>query len=264
MNLIIFGPPGAGKGTQSQNISKKFNLYKLSTGDLLRNEIKNKTEIGKKIEQIIDHGDFVTDDVVNKINKYVDNLIKDDLKAKKQDAGANLAGNVKQEFDLDSKFEHGDFVTDDIVNKILKIFVTNPSNRNKIIFDGYPRNITQAENLEIILNEDNQFISFILFLNVTREVIEKRILGRIICEKCNQTLNEYLNKEEIEQHECGDNFLIKRKDDNIETIITRYEDYMKKTKPVLDFYSTRSYFHEIDANQKIQVITNKIEHILKL
>ena len=48
MNLIIFGPPGAGKGTQSQNIAKKFDLYKLSTGDLLRNEIKNKTEVGKK------------------------------------------------------------------------------------------------------------------------------------------------------------------------------------------------------------------------
>jgi len=211
VNVIIIGPPGAGKGTQSQNIAKKFDLYKLSTGDLLRNEIKNKTEIGKKIEQIIDHGDFVTDD---------------------------------------------------IVNKILKIIVTNSSHRNRIIFDGYPRNITQAENLEIILNEDNQSISFILFLNVTREVIEKRILGRIICEKCNQTLNEYLNKEEIEQHECGDNYLIKRKDDNLETIITRYEDYMKKTKPVLDFYSSRSYFHEIDGSQKIQVITSKIEQIL--
>ena len=213
MNLIIFGPPGAGKGTQAQNIAKKFNLYKLSTGDLLRNEIKNKTAIGKKIKQII---------------------------------------------------EHGDFVTDDIVNKILKTVVTNSSNRNKIIFDGYPRNITQAENLEIMLNSDNQSISFILFLNVTREVIEKRILGRIICEKCNQTLNEYLNKEEIEQHECGDNYLIKRKDDNLETIITRYEDYMKKTKPVLDFYSSRSYFHEIDGSQKIQAITGKIEEILRV
>ena len=211
MNLIIFGPPGAGKGTQAQNVAKKFNLFKLSTGDLLRNEIKNKTEIGKKIEQIIDHGDFVTDD---------------------------------------------------IVNKILKIVVTNSSYRNRIIFDGYPRNITQAENLEIILNEDNQNISFILFLNVTREVIEKRILGRIICEKCNQTLNEYLNKEEIEQHECGDNYLKKRKDDNQETVITRYEEYMKKTKPVLDFYSSRTYFYEIDGSLKIQAITSKIEQIL--
>ena len=211
MNIILFGPPGAGKGTQAQKIVNKFNLYQVSTGDLLRNEIKNKTEIGKKIEQIIDHGGFVTDD---------------------------------------------------IVNKILKTVVTNSSNRNKIIFDGYPRNITQAENLEVMLNSDNQFISFILFLNVTREIIEKRILGRIICEKCNQTLNEYLNKEEIEQHECGDNYLKKRKDDNQETVITRYEEYMKKTKPVLDFYSSRTYFHEIDGSQKIQVITNKIEQIL--
>jgi len=211
VNLIIFGPPGAGKGTQSQNIANKFNLYKLSTGDLLRNEIKNNTEIGKKIEQIIDHGDFVTDD---------------------------------------------------IINKLLKIVVTNSSYRNRIIFDGYPRNITQAENLEIILNEDNQSISNILFLNVTRDVIEKRILGRIICEKCNQSLNEYLNEEEIKQHKCGNSYLKKRKDDNQETVITRYEEYMKKTKPVLDFYSSRSYFYEIDGSQKIQVITNKIEQIL--
>ena len=213
MNLILLGPPGAGKGTQAEFISNRFNLYQLSTGDLLRSEIKNKTEIGKKIAQII---------------------------------------------------EHGDFVTDDIVNKILKIVVTNSSYRNRIIFDGYPRNITQAENLDIMLNEDNQSISFILFLNVTREIIEKRILGRIICEKCNQTLNEYLNKEEIEQHECGDNYLKKRKDDNQETVLTRYEEYMKKTKPVLDFYSFRRYLHEIDGASKIQVITNKIEQILRV
>ena len=211
MNLILLGSPGAGKGTQAELIAKKFNLYRMSTGDLLRKEIKNKTEIGKKIDKIITYGGFVSDD---------------------------------------------------IANKILKTVITNPAHRNKIIFDGYPRNITQAENLEIMLNEDNQYISFILFLNVTREVIEKRILGGIICEKCNQTLNEYLNKEEIEQHECGDNYLKKRKDDNQETVITRYEEYMKKTKPVLDFYSSRSYFYEIDASQKIQVITNKIEQIL--
>ena len=213
MNVIIFGPPGAGKGTQAQNLVKKFNLYQLSTGDLLRSEIKKKTEIGKKIEQIITQGDFVKDD---------------------------------------------------IVNELLKKFITNYNYRNKIIFDGYPRNIYQAENLEVMLNSDNQSINFILFLKVTRETVEKRILGRIICEKCNKTMNEYFNKEEIDKHECEKNYLKKRKDDNQETIITRYDEYMKKTKPVLDFYSSRSYFHEIDGNQKIQVITGKIEQILKV
>ena len=212
MNVIIFGSPGAGKGTQAQNIVNKFKLHQFSTGDLLRSEIKNKSEVGNKIEQIIDQGDFVSDD---------------------------------------------------IVNKLLKKFITNPSYRNRIIFDGYPRNITQAESLEIMLNTDNQSINCILFLKVNREIIEKRILGRIICEKCNKTLNEYL-KEEIEKHECGTTYLKKRKDDNQESIITRYEEYIKKTKPVLDFYSSRTYFHEIDGSQKIQVITNNIEHILKV
>ncbi len=213
MNVIIFGPPGAGKGTQAQSLVKKLNLYQLSTGDLLRSEIKKKTEIGKKIEQII---------------------------------------------------AQGDFVTDDIVNELLKKFITNYNYRNKIIFDGYPRNINQAKTLEVMLNSDNQSINFILFLKVTRETVEKRILGRIICEKCNRTMNEYFNKEEIDKHECEKNYLKKRKDDNQETIITRYEEYMKKTKPVLDFYSSRSYFHEIDGNQKIQVITGKIQQILNV
>jgi len=213
VNLILLGPPGAGKGTQAQIISNKLNLYKLSTGDLLRNEIKNKTEIGKQIDQIISQGEFANDE---------------------------------------------------IVNKLLKKVVTKPSFRNRIIFDGYPRNLTQAKNLEIILNEDNQSINFILFLKVSREVIETRVLGRIICEKCNKTFNKHLNNEDIEKHECGNNYLKKREDDNQEVVITRYDEYIKKTKPVLDFYSSRSYFHEIDGSQKIQVITGKIEQILRV
>ena len=213
MNVIILGSPGSGKGTQSQNIIKNFQLHQVSTGDLLRNEIKKKSEIGKKIEKIIYQGDLVSDDTVN---------------------------------------------------KLLKNVITNPKNRNKIIFDGYPRTLNQAKILEIMLNEDNQSINFILYLNVSSEIIEKRILGRIICEKCNKTMNKYLNKDEVDRHECEKKYLVKRKDDNQETIITRYEEYIKKTKPVLDFYSSRSYFHQIDGSEKIQVITSKIEQILKV
>ena len=69
MNVIIFGPPGAGKGTQALNIANKFNLHQVSTGDLLRNEVKNKTDIGKLIENIISKGDFATDEIVNELIK---------------------------------------------------------------------------------------------------------------------------------------------------------------------------------------------------
>ena len=76
--------------------------------------------------------------------------------------------------------------------------------------------------------------------------------------------NAYFNKDEIDLHTCGKNHLKKRKDDSKEAIITRYDTYMKKTKPVLDFYSSKKYFHEIDGSQKIEVITDKIEHIIYL
>jgi len=214
VNVIIFGPPGAGKGTQAQNIAKKFNLYQISTGDLLRSEIKKKTAIGKEIESIISEGNFATDEIVNTL-----------------------------------------------LDKIIK----NPVYKNRIIFDGYPRNITQVENLEILLKKDSQSIGAILYLNVPKNIIEKRIIGRIICEKCNKSLNKFFNtKEEIENHKCGKRYLKKRKDDNYKTITKRFDDYMERTKPVLDFYSSLSYFHEIDASQKIEVITSKIEHILNL
>ena len=214
MNVIIFGSPGAGKGTQAQKIAKKFNLYQISTGDLLRNEIKKKTEIGKEIESIISEGDFATDDIVNKL-----------------------------------------------LNKV----ITDSAYKNRIIFDGYPRNIAQAENLETLLKQDNQSISAVLYLNVAKNIIEKRIIGRLICEKCNESLNEFFNtKEEIDNHSCGTSYIKKRKDDNYKTITKRFDDYMERTKPVLDFYSSLSYFHEIDASQKIEVIASKIEHILNL
>tara|TARA_B000000532_G_C18697733_1_gene332538 strand:- start:3 stop:569 length:567 start_codon:yes stop_codon:yes gene_type:complete len=84
MNLIIFGPPGAGKGTQADFIVNKFSLYKLSTGEVLRNEINNKTELGEKISSIINSGSFVSDDIVKRLvenfisdNKYKGRLIFD-------------------------------------------------------------------------------------------------------------------------------------------------------------------------------------------
>ena len=213
MNIILFGPPGAGKGTHSKHIVNKFNYFQISTGDLLRNEIKKNNEIGKKIDSLISKGEFVSDEIIDSI----------------------------------------------LVN-----IVSKPELKNRIIFDGYPRNFDQVENLEIILKKTKQDIGFIIHLNVSREIIEKRILGRLICEKCNKILNEFTNPKELQKHTCGKEFLKKRDDDKGETIIKRYETYMQQTNPILKFYSNRPNFFDIDASVQIDEITTKIEGILKV
>ena len=187
MNLILFGPPGAGKGTQAKFLVEKLNSFQVSTGDLLREEIKKDTEIGKKI--------------INNMN-------------------------------------NGKFVEDEIVNKLLEKIVFDSKKKNKLIFDGYPRTINQANNLENLLAKSNQKIDYIFFLNTNKDSIIKRIERRKILEK--------------------------RSDDDTDTILKRYDIYMEKTKPVLDFYSSKEEFHEIDGSLNIGQITNKINDILKV
>jgi len=213
VNIILFGPPGAGKGTQAQFIVNKHNYFQLSTGDLLRQEIKLNTPLGSEVEKLISNGKFASDEVVN---------------------------------------------------TLLRQSITNLKFRDRIIFDGYPRNVQQAKNLELILAEFSQTIGHIIFLNVSKDIIEKRIMGRMTCDKCNMTLNEFFNKEQIELHPCGKDFLKKRKDDNFEVVVSRYETYMKTTQPVLDFYSKNENFIEIDGAAEIDQITNKINDLLNV
>ena len=213
MNIILFGPPGAGKGTQAQLIVKKHNYFQLSTGDLLRKETKKKSDLGLKIESLISKGNFVSDE---------------------------------------------------IVNQLLRETISNLKYRDRIIFDGYPRTIDQAINLDELLNEFNQKAELVISLSVPREIIEKRIIGRVTCEKCNMTLNEFFNSREIELHPCGNQHFIKRKDDNLTTVMSRYDIYKKTTQPVLDYLSKNLRFYEIDGTHKIDEITAKIDGILNV
>ena len=187
MNIILFGPPGAGKGTQAKYIEKKINGFQISTGDMLRYEIKKNTDIGKNI--------------INDMND-------------------------------------GKFVSDEIVNKLIKNVVKDPKKKGKLIFDGYPRSLSQAKNLDLLLKDSNQKVDFVFFLNVNKDTIVKRI-----------------EKRKIEEN---------RSDDDLNTILKRYDTYMETTKPVLDFYSKNPNFNEIDGTLEIDQITRKINNILQV
>ena len=132
----------------------------------------------------------------------------------------------------------GKFVDDEIVNSLMKKVVFDNSKKGKLIFDGYPRTIKQAKNLDLLLKEFNQTIDFIFFLNVNKETIIKRIEKR-------------KNEE-------------KRGDDDLDTILKRYDTYLRTTSPVLDYYSTKQNFYELDGNKEIAQISEEIEGFLKL
>ena len=187
MNIILFGPPGAGKGTQSKYLVNKLNSHQISTGDILRDEIKNDSDIGKQIINDMNEGKFVSDEIVNKLIE-------------------------KQVYDLQKK--------------------------NKLIFDGYPRSLSQAKNLDLLLANSNQKIDQIFFLNVNKDTIIKRIEKRKVIEN--------------------------RSDDDLDTILKRYDTYMETTRPVLDFYSKNPNFHEINGTQEIDQITREIEAFINV
>ncbi len=184
--IVLLGPPGCGKGTQSKLLVEKDNFVQLSTGDLLRNEITNGTELGNKISSIMNSGELVSDEIVG-----------------------------------------------DLIEK----FISNKDYKNKIIFDGYPRTLSQAKNLDILLKKYNQKIDIVLKLNVSLDTIKKRILER----------------KSIEQ----------RADDNEEIAIKRFQTYQKSSETVLNYYEQTKLLKVVNGENSISQINNEISEIIE-
>ena len=186
MNIVIFGPPGAGKGTQSNFILKKFNFHQLSTGELLRKEIKDKTKLGNEISSIINSGNLVSNQIVS-----------------------------------------------DLIEK----YISNSIYKDRLIFDGYPRNLSQAKNLNTLLIKYDQQIDMVLKLSVSLKTIVKRISDRKNLEK--------------------------RADDNEDIAIKRFQMYEKNIDPVISFYKETNLLKVVNGETSISEISNEISRLIE-
>ena len=187
--IVLLGPPGCGKGTQSKLLVEKDNFVQLSTGDLLRSETSNSdSDLGKKVKYLMESGELVPDDIV----------------------------------------------IDIIVNKV-------EEHKNKsIVFDGFPRNLKQAEALDSSLENVSVKLDHAIFFQIDFKILEERINNRI---------SETKGKEQ-------------RKDDNAETLLNRIEVFKTSTLPIVRYYEDKGIISKIDGMQKVNEVYAKITKII--
>ena len=186
MIIILLVPPGAGKGTQAKKICESKKLFHFSTGDILRNEVKQKSSIGKKIESIINAGKLVSDDIIL-----------------------------------------------DIVEKI----ISDEFSKNKgILFDGFPRNLDQANSFEKLLEKKKKKINLVLHLVIEKDEIIKRI-----------------QKRQAEEN---------RADDSIEVLKSRIDVYSKETELLIKLFKNQSLLKTINGMQSIENVNKDMNKFL--
>ncbi len=215
MNILIMGPAGAGKGTMSELILKEYDIPHISTGDMLRENVRNNTELGKTAKSYMEAGKLVPDDVINA-------MVEDRLQ--------------------------------------------QPDCQKGYLLDGFPRTLVQAEAFSEIADKIGKPVECVIALEVDFEILKDRITGRRICSKCGAIYHVKGHPSKVEGvcDECGGE-LIQRKDDTVEQLKVRMDEYEKSTKPVIDFYEARGVVKHVNAAQAKEdvfaVIQEALEHL---
>ena len=204
MKLILLGAPGAGKGTQAEIISKALNIPSVSTGNMLREAMKNGTELGRKVKNFMDNGQLVPDDVI--IGIVEERVAREDCK-------------------------------------------------DGYILDGMPRTIPQAAALE----ERGIHFDAVVSIEISDDVIEKRMSGRRVCGTCGASYHIVANPPKVEGvcNVCGKE-LVTRKDDTPETVRNRLKVFHAETEPLKHFYEKLGSLKLVEGNQPIDEATQEI------
>lgn len=212
MNILIMGPAGAGKGTMSDLILKEYDIPHISTGDMLRENVRNNTELGKEAKSYMDAGKLVPDDVINAM-----------------------------------------------VEKRLQ----EPDCQKGYLLDGFPRTLVQAEAFEKIEKNIGKPVESVIALEVGFDTLVERITGRRICPKCGAIYHTQNHPPKVEGicDNCGSE-LNQRKDDTVEQLKVRMDEYEKSTKPVIDFYAKRGVVTNIDASKESKLVFEQVKETL--
>lgn len=211
LRVIFIGPPGSGKGTQATPIEKKYGLVHLSTGDMLRTEVANRTPLGLDAKKYMDSGQLVPDNLIIEMIKGV------------------LASYKQKGF----------------------------------LLDGFPRNVTQATKLDEMLDTQGQELTAVIEFDIDDRLLITRILGRLIHPASGRTYHIEFNppNRPMRDDVTGDQ-LIRRIDDNEETLLKRLLTYHEITKPVAEYYREKGKLHKIDASNTPEQVFSQIDKLL--
>jgi adenylate kinase len=213
MNIILMGPPGAGKGTQAEFIKAAYPIPHISTGDMFRAAVKQQTPMGMEAKKYMDSGKLVPDEVT--------------------------IGVVKER-------------------------LAEPDCAKGFLLDGFPRTVQQAVALDEILSGMNGKIDLVLNIDVPAAVLFDRMTGRVSCEQCKAVFNTKFKAPKTEGicDHCGGK-LIRRADDQPETVQNRLDVYQAQTAPLLDYYSHKGNLQNVDGNRDVKVVFADVQKLME-
>ena len=153
----------------------------------------------------------------------------------------------------------GNLVSDEIVLDLIRISLDSPSSQSGFVLDGYPRNIAQAESLDVLLTSINQPLDHAVLIDVDSDTLTKRLSGRRMCSLTGKILNIYFSDQsEIDECLSSGGELIQRSDDNIESITNRINVYREQTEPLLEYYKSIGLLIIADGNGEIDEVYKRV------